>query len=567
MSLFTELGIVIGVALTLSLIMKLLKQPLIVGHILTGLIVGPFITDSGSIETFTLFSEIGIAILLFTVGLNLSPKTIKEFGTVSLITGVGQVVITSILGYFVSIWLGFPPITSIYIAVALAFSSTIIILKLLSDKGDIETLYAKISIGFLLVQDFIAIILLFIIPLVSETGGSLQGVAIKIGLGILMVVVTFFIAFSLFPKLDKFLSSNTELLFLFAMFWGIGIANIFKFGGFSIETGALIAGISLSTLASRHEISARMSALRDFFIIIFFILLGSKMTFGSIGAMLPEAMTFSLLVLIGNPIILMIIMGLLGYKKKTSLQTGFTVAQVSEFSLILMALGVTYGHVTEDALSLVTLVALITIFGSSYLILYSEKIFKKLSPYLSIFEKENVHEKKLRNKKHSIILFGCNRIGHDFIEKFKEQKHEFLVIDHNPETVEMLDSQGIDVEYGDASNIAFLDEIDASSVELVISTIPDTETNLLINRILKSKNKDTVVLVVANKVTDALGHYDEGVDYVILPHFLGAKYAAELVIKMKEKPEQYSKLKDDHIKSLKLRLSIGHEHPGHTSKA
>lgn len=567
MSLFTELGIVIGVALILSLIMKILKQPLIVGHILTGLIVGPFITDGGSIETFTLFSEIGIAILLFTVGLNLSPKTIKEFGTVSLITGVGQVVITTIVGYFISLWLGFSSITSLYIAVGLAFSSTIIILKLLSDKGDLETLYAKISIGFLLVQDFIAIILLFIIPLISEVGGSLEGVAIKIGIGILMIVTTFFLAFSIFPKLDNFLSSNTELLFLFSMFWGIGIANLFKFGGFSIETGALIAGISLSTLASRHEISARMSALRDFFIIIFFILLGSKMTFAGIGTMLPEAVILSLLVLIGNPLILMIIMGLLGYKKKTSLQTGFTVAQVSEFSLILMALGVTYGHVTETDLSLVTLIALITIFGSSYLILYSEKIFKILSPYLSIFERAHTHEKRLRTKKHSIILFGCNRIGHDFIEKFKEQKHEFLVIDHNPETVESLYKQGIDVEYGDASNVAFLDEIDASAVELVISTIPDTETNLLINRVLKNKNKEIVILLVANKVVDALGHYDEGVDYVILPHFLGAKYAAELVIKMKDKPEQYSKLKEEHIKALKLRLSIGHEHPEHTAKA
>ena len=151
MPLFTELSIIIGVAFAMAVLMNLLRQPLIIGHILTGLLVGPIITSSLSPETFTLFSEIGIAILLFTVGINLNPKTIKEFGTVALVTGVSQIVITSLVGYFVAVCMGFSDISSLYIGVALAFSSTIIILKLISDKGDMETLYAKISIGFLLV--------------------------------------------------------------------------------------------------------------------------------------------------------------------------------------------------------------------------------------------------------------------------------------------------------------------------------------------------------------------------------------------------------------------------------
>ncbi|MFZ2523435.1 MAG: cation:proton antiporter [Minisyncoccia bacterium] len=561
MSLFTEFGLLIGVAFAISLVMKLLKQPLIIGHIITGLIVGPIIASSISTETFTLFSEIGIAILLFTVGLNLSPKTIKEFGSIALITGIGQVAITTIAGYFVAIALGFSTISSLYIAVALAFSSTIIILKLISDRGDMETLYAKISIGFLLVQDFIAVILLFIIPLVSSGNSSFEEIAFVITKGVFMVGLIISVGFYLLPKFNDFLAKDMEMLFLFATVWGIGIAAIFKLTNFSIETGALVAGVALSTLPSRHEINARMIPLRDFFIVVFFIILGSHMNFSNIIELLPQALIFSALVLIGNPLILMIIMGILGYKKRTSLQTGFTVAQISEFSLIVMAMGVTYGHVTEKTLSLVTLVGLITIFGSTYLILYSDKIYKILAPALSIFERKNAREKEIETQKFPIILFGANRIGYDFIQEFKKTGKPFLIIDHNPEIVKNLTGQGLSVDYGDAMTLDYLESIDYSSAELVVSTIPDSETNLLINRTVRAINPNALIMVVSHKIQEAMSHYENGINYVILPHFLGGKYAAELSITMHEDKESVGRIKDQHIELLKSRIGSGHEHP------
>ncbi|TSC63166.1 MAG: sodium/hydrogen exchanger [Parcubacteria group bacterium Athens0416_74] len=562
MELFAELSIVIVIAACVAVLMRLLRQPLIIGHILTGLIVGPFVFNIvHSAETFALLGEIGIAILLFTVGLHLNPDIIRKFGRVAIIAGLSQVTITTAAGYFICILLGFSPLPAFYVAIALAFSSTIIIMKLITDKGDIDVLYAKIAIGFLLVQDLIAVLLLLGLPMFSSGSLSVSSVTQFLISGAMLVGFVYLASRFFISKASNFISESQEFLFLFAITWGIGIAALFKYFGFSLESGALVAGIALASLPARHEISARLVPLRDFFIVMFFIFLGSQMQLGDVTALLPAAIILSALVLVGNPLILMSVLGIMGYKKKTSLQTGFTVAQISEFSLILVALGVTLGHVSQSILSLVTLVGMITIFGSSYLVMYSDKIYAICAPYLGIFERANAKEPHLRKGGYSVVLFGCNRIGYDFLESLKEMGEKFLVVDHDPETIQRLSAQGVAAEYGDAGDLDFLETIDFSKVELVISTVPHSETNLLIHRAVKAANENAVVMVVAHKLADALSHYDEGIDYVILPHFLGGKYAAELVVKFRADKVQYESLRNKHIKHLQLRVSAGHEHP------
>lgn len=562
MDLFAEISALIVIATGVAVVMRLLGQPLIIGHILTGLIVGPFMLDLvHSSEMLALLGEIGIAILLFTVGINLNPQIIRQFGKVAIVTGVGQVLVTSIVGYFLCLALGFAAVPSFYIAVALAFSSTIIIMKLIADKGDLDTLYAKIAIGFLLVQDLIAVLLLVGVPLFSAGELSFMRVAEFVLSGALLIMFVTVASRFFISKASGFIAGSQEFLFLFAIAWGIGIASIFRYFGFSLESGALIAGIALASLPARHEIAARLMPLRDFFIVIFFIFLGSQMQLGDVSALMPIVLALSALVLIGNPLILMTIMGLMGYRKKTSLQTGFTVAQISEFSLILVALALSMGHVDQSVLSLVTIVGLVTIFGSTYLVMYSDQIFKVLSPVLSIFERKGAREHYPRRQGHSVILFGCNRIGYDFLESLEQLGEKFLVVDYDPATVRMLQGRGISVEYGDAGDLDFIESIDMSKVELVISTIPDNETNLLIHRLVKAANAEAVVLVVAHRIADALAHYEEGIDYVILPHFLGGKHAAELVIKYQKDKSKYEALRGKHIQHLKLRISAGHEHP------
>lgn len=563
---FTELSVLIVIAALVSLVMRLLKQPLIIGYILTGIIAGPLVLDLiTSQETLRLFSEIGIAFLLFTVGLNLNPKVLKEYGKIALITGIGQVAFTTIAGFFICRMLGFDNITSLYVSVALAFSSTIIILKLISDKGDLEELYAKISIGFLLVQDLIAIILLFTIPLLAAGQGSLPEFAKQFGLMFLLGSVTLAAAFMIFPRMNTRLSRSLEFLFLFSIAWGIGVAALFHQIGFSLESGALIAGIGLSVLPSRHEIHSRMIPLRDFFIIMFFVLLGAQMAIHDMGALLVPALILSLLILIGNPLILMMLMGALGYTRKTSLQTGFTVAQISEFSLVLIALGVNYGHLSDQVLSLVTMVGLITIFGSTYFILYSDTIYNRLAPYLKIFERKRVRERKMRRTEYKVFLFGGNRIGFNFIAHFgagrAKDRKGFVVVDHDPEIIASLGRKSIQAIYGDAGDLDLLEELGVSKAELVISTIPNLDTNLLILNAARRETAAIPVIVLAHSIANAMVLYEAGASYVILPHFLGGEHAASLTREFTKDLKALARIRKEHIAHLKKRVGAGHEHP------
>ena len=557
--LFTEFGIILVVATGMALIMRLLRQPLIIGHILTGIIVGPLLFNLiQSDEIFQLFSEIGIAFLLFTVGLNLNPRVLKDYGKVALIAGVGQVVFTSLAGFFISVALGFDTLTSLYIGVALSFSSTIIILKLISDKNELDKLYAKISIGFLLVQDLIVFVLLFTVPLIGGPGDSSGNLLRALGEALLLIVAVVAVVKIVVLRMHPYLAKSSEMLFLFATSWGLGVAMLFRETGFPLETGALVAGIALALLPSRHEIVAKLSPLRDFFIVIFFVLLGSQMDLVGINTSLGIAGIFTVLVLIGNPIILMIIMGVMGYRRKTSFETGLAVAQISEFSLILLALGVSLGHIEKNILSMATLVGLATIFGSTYLILYSDKIYKVIGKYLKVFERKHTTEAKEISENHDIILFGVNRVGFDFIQTFKDD--DLLIVDHDPEALKTLGTNSVAYKFGDASDPEFLDSINITSASLVISTIPDLETNFLIASRCHGE-KNIPFMVVSHSISNALALYRAGASYVILPHFLGASYASSIAKKHLDKLADINSMRETHIAHLRKRLALGHEHP------
>ena len=559
---FIELGIIIGITVLIAGVIRLLKQPLIIGYILAGIIVGPYFLDIvTSTETIATFSQIGIAFLLFIVGLSLSPKIIKEVGKVSLITGIGQIIFTSVIGFAISMFLGFSFIVSVYLAIALTFSSTIIIMKLLSDKNDLNKLYGKISVSFLLIQDIFVIGLLMLISAFSgKTGITDLSFGVILG-GILLAGGFILVSVYVLPRLSNFFAKSQEFLFLFSIGWGLGLAALFHYLGFSMEIGALIAGIALSMSPYHYEISSKMRPLRDFFIILFFILLGSQMIFLNVSQLIIPAIIFSLFVLIGNPLIVMILMGLLGYKKKIGFQAGFTVAQISEFSLIFIALGVTVGHVSNEILSLVALVGLATIAGSTYLVLYSDKIYPYLSKYLSIFERKKVKEDKPEVKDYEIILFGCGGIGSELLQFLKELKNKFLVVDYDPETTSGLSKKKIECRYGDASDEEFLKELNLTNTKMIVSTIPGFETNLFLIKKVRQINKDAIILVVSHSIEKTKILYAAGATYVIMPHFLGGSHASMMISKHGLDVNKFLKEKEAHLKQLETKKESGHEHP------
>jgi Kef-type K+ transport system membrane component KefB/Trk K+ transport system NAD-binding subunit len=568
-SIFIELSVVIIIAVLVAGIMRLLRQPLVIGYILTGIIVSPyFLNIVKSTDAIATFAQIGIVLLLFMVGLNLNPRIIKDVGKVSLVTGVGQVIFTSLIGFFIGKLLGFSTIVSMYIAVALTFSSTIIIMKLLSDKGDLETLYGRIAIGFLIVQDLIVIVVLMVISAIPA-GIDFTTLAIEIVLkGIGLLILLFLISVYIFPRLTKVIAKSHEFLLLFSIGWCFAIASLFYYLNFSIEAGALLAGITLSLSPYHYEIGSKMRPLRDFFIILFFILLGSQMVFVNISQYIIPILIFSAFILIGNPLIVMVLMGLLGYTKRNSFLAGLTVAQISEFSLILIALGVKVGHLTNDILSLVTIVGLITIAGSTYLVLYANKIYPYLSKYLGIFERKGkkVDEHRyIKDGIYDIILFGYDRVGYDILESFKKIKKKFLVIDYNPETITKLAKEGFDCKYGDADDSELLNELNFSKTKMVVSTMHNLDTNLLLINKIRESNKKTIVTVVSHQIDEAMKLYDAGATYVLMPHFLGGHHVSTMIEEHGLNLNKFLKEKVAHIEHLRKRKEIGHEHPAHNS--
>jgi len=560
---FIQLALILLVAFVVSYIIRIFNQPVIIGYIIAGILISPFVIQTGaSTEVIHIFSELGIAFLLFMVGLHLNPKVIKEIGMSSLIIGSLQILLTFAASFGVAFYLlGFDIISSAYIGIALSFSSTIIIMKLLSDQKQLDALYGKISIGILIVQDLVAIAVLMFISSISN-GDSLMSFAIQ-GLlsGMGMIIILFLIGIFILPGITKGIAKNQELLFLFSISWAFLIAALFAWRGFSIEIGALMAGVVLSISPYSTEISSKIRPLRDFFLIIFFIILGLNIQVDNITSILTNAIIFSLIALILKPFIIMVFSAMFGYTKRTNFLTGTTLAQISEFSIIVLALGLTMGHITGELLSTMTLTLILTITLSTYMIIYSNNFYKKMSKFASIFEKKGIKKERKIRKKYNAILFGYNRIGFNMLRSFRKIHKKYLVVDFNPDTIANLNKMRIPCLYGDVYDPELLEELPLEKADLIVSTVPDFETNELLVETVRAVNPKAIIISRAHLIQDALELYKKGSTYVLTPHFLGGEYLAKMVKQFKTKEEEYEKEKEKHIKMLKEIAERGHEHP------
>lgn len=515
-----ELAIVIMAASVLGILVHMLKQPAFLAYIFAGVALSAAgIIHAQNIELFETFSSLGIMFLLFLIGMEINYDSLRLVGKVSLILGLAQIFFTASIGYALALAFGFTALASVYIAVALTFSSTIIIVKLLSERRQIHSLHGKISIGFLLVQDFVAMLILMVLAGMS-TGGEVTnlsvGLAIAKGVGLFALML--FLGRKVVPSILNKVAQSLEVLFLTSIAWALGVAAAVSYLGFSIEIGGFLAGLALANSSEHFQISARIRSLRDFFILVFFVMLGLNFTFSEISGIALPVIVLSLFVLIGNPLIVMAIMRFMGYKKKTGFMSGITVAQISEFSLIVVALGLSLGHVTEGVMSLVTAVGIITIVSSTYLITYSDEIFDKLKTALSIFEKKTAREKPLPPRlRKPIVLVGGHRIGQNIASELPVE--DLLVVDFDPDIVKRLQEAGMNVLFGDVTDEDIAEESGIAEAKMVISTSPDLQSNeALLSFIKNETDKSPIMVLRAETEKDAQYLYGKGANYVILPH-------------------------------------------------
>jgi len=531
---FAQLSILVVVAAVFGIIAKTLRQPLLVGYLFAGFVLAAFglINESAALESL---GKIGVTFLLFLLGLEMNLKELPSIGKVALLTGFGQIIVTFIFGVIlVSILgIGFP--AAFYVAIALAFSSTVIIVKLLSEKKDLNSLYGKISIGFLLVQDFVAIVILIFL---SSVGKGNLGIE-QYGLIALKIILLFIAVWSLSKKIlpyifDKVASGSTELLFITSIAWALGFAS-FVAGpvGFTLEIGGLLAGIALSSLPEHLHIASRVRPLRDFFLTIFFLYLGTKLYIGGeILSLLPRALVLSAFVLVVKPVIVFIIMGLLGYKKRTSFMAGFTVAQISEFSIIIMAVGESLNYVDKSHASLIILAGVITMTVSTYLILGSDKIFKKIRNYLTVFEKKKTKELALVGEtkmKDHVVLVGVDRTGKTLLNYFKSRSIPFLAVDFNPAIFRVLTAQNIPLVFGDISDPEILEYTNLDEAKMVISTIPNIDDNLFILEHIRSMDKKPKSIMVSQTKQGGIKLYEAGASYVIIPEVVAGEHIRHII--------------------------------------
>jgi hypothetical protein len=415
------------------------------------------------------------------------------------------------------------------VAVALTFSSTIIIVKLLSDKRELDSLHGRIAVGFLIVQDLAVVIAMMAMSTMRGSAGDAGGWLSLLGslgwrlaaAGALMFVLMRWVL----PALTAAMARSQELLLVFAVAWGLGLAALGEWAGFSKEAGAFLAGFSLASTPYREAMNARLTSLRDFLLLFFFIDLGAKLDLSTLGAEIGSAIALSLFV----P---------MGYRRRTGFLAGLTVAQISEFSIVFIAMGITLGHIGVSALGLVTLVGLITITASTYLILYSHWLYERLAPWLRMFERRKAWRED-GDEPHDgtdgppeVVVVGQGRYGSRLLLQLRAAGIRAVGIDFDPEAVRTLRGRGLPVHFGDGEDPEFLQSLPLAGARWVITTLPQWESNRALLHALQLAGYAGAIAGAARDPAHARELRASGIHTLLNPFEDAADHAAERLVRL-----------------------------------
>lgn len=530
MTLLFDIGIVIIFATFISYFARILKQPLIVAYVIAGVIIGPI--GFGLINNFediNTLAELGIAFLLFTVGLEIDFNKLRHVGKPVIVGALAQMGILFGVGILVSNLLGFSHVVGVYIGLLVAFSSTMIVTKLLIDKNELKSLHGRLMIGILIIQDIAVVLLL---PLLTNTSGQfsvefLGDVVIKgVGLFAIAIVLNKFI----FPKILDFAAEMREVLFLTAIsivFAFIGFSSIL---GFSIVIGAFIAGIALGNFPYNLEIVGETRALMNFFSIIFFTSLGMSLSLAVIHGLLVPFLVLLAIVMLIKPVVLAFIYFFLGYGTRTSSVVGIGLGQASEFSFIIASQGLLLGQLTQEMYSLLVSVVVVSMVLTPYLMKTKDRFYKIYSMFGSSFVKKHAHRniKKMeaspgsRLKNHTIIL-GCDVMGGEIVKYLKKGRRGFMVVDHNPEKIHEMKNRGIFCVYGNIDHEDLLKRLSIKRAKNMVITIPDEDVTEFVIKKSKQINKKIKIVARAYNNDSAKRLKLSGASSVVLPEYVSGK--------------------------------------------
>ncbi|MBI2196796.1 cation:proton antiporter [Candidatus Daviesbacteria bacterium] len=527
-NIFIQLAIILGLSSALGFITYKLKLPLLIAYLLGGLLiafVGFF--DVGTSFALSFLPEIGIAFLLFLVGMELDLREIRSFGKPIIIAGILQIFMTTILGTFISQSFGFSLVESIYLGVGLSFSSTIVVIKLLFEKKDLRSLYGKLSIGILLLEDLLAVVILLGLTSTTSSLGtgltSASPILAFMGKVLILFSTSLIISRYILGTLFRIISQSTELLFLTALAWCFVFISFSVVLGFSVVIGAFLAGVALASSPYHYQIQSKIKPMRDFFVALFFVYLGTKVDFVHISQTYWLILIFTAYAVVVKPAIFILLLGTLGFRKHTMFHTAINLSQISEFSLIILLVGLNEGLVSQQALTVIASSGVLSIIISSLMISKSNKIYRLATIWVGFFERKNisyVDSLKSAELEDHVAVIGAHRVGGEVVRFLKREKHPIVVLDFNPHLVEVLLAEEIPVIYGDMSDPEVLDILNLDKAKMIISTTPDVEANKTLLEDLKIRKINTPVIVRAETVKEAQSLYKRGADFVILPEIM-----------------------------------------------
>ena len=527
-NIFIQLAIILGLSSVLGFITYKLKLPLVIAYLVGGLLialVGLFDVHTSAALSF--LPEIGIAFVLFLVGMELDLREIRSFGRQILLAGILQILITTIIGTFIVQSFGFPLAESIYLGIGLSFSSTIVVIKLLLEKRDLKSLYGKLSIGILLLEDLLAVVLL--LGLTSTTSmlgtGLTQAFPILAFLGKVLILFSIALVLNhyLLGTLFKAVSGSTELLFLTALAWCFIFISVAILMGFSVVIGAFLAGVALASSPYHFQIQGKVKPMRDFFVALFFVYLGTKVNFAHISQTYLLIFVFTTYAVIVKPAIFVLLLGTLGFRKHTMFHVAINLSHISEFSLIILLVGLDAGAVSQQALTIIALSGVLSLMISSLAISRASQIYRYITGWIGFFERKNLYSPDSVNindlEGHTVII-GAHRVGGEIVRFLKKEKHPLIVLDFNPHQVETLLGEQVQVIYGDMGDPEVLDILNLDRAKMIISTAQDVNDNKTLLEDLKFRRSDARVIVRAETIKDAQSLYKAGADFVIIPEVM-----------------------------------------------
>ena len=561
--LFFEVGLMIGTVFILSFITKILRQPTIIAYILSGLVLGSYgLNLIHSKEIILSLSELGIAFLLFIVGMELNVRKLKNLGRhIIFVTLVQMSFIFSISFFLCQTIFNKGFLESFLVSTAMSFSSTMLVIKLLSDRKELFSLYGRYVLGILLVQDIIAVFLLAFISGFSIYTGINLAISFLFGIGLFFFAILCNKIF--FPRLLRYISDSPELSFTFALSVCFLFCLISYLLGYSVVIGGFLAGLSLAIYPYNIEIASRITSLRDFFLIFFFVFIGLEIGLPN-ASILPEIAILFLVATVIKAFSIYIPSSYLGYGSRLSFSSSLSLSQISEFSLIISSFAYAKGIISFNTFSEIGLIAILSFILTPYLIEYKESLYRIVKPFLDIIDKVE-HRRRLellppeKEFKNHVVVCGAHTMGMHIIDLLTNMKKKFIVVDHNPDTIHKLINRGIFCVFGDIMHEEVLDKLNLDKASFVISTVPNEKANYILIKRCKKENKHLPVFLTAEDIRDAIKLYKLGADYVIVPKVDSISKIEKLVLQsIKRKRGLPKKMRENIIKELEYKYKLLH---------